>query len=520
MKQPEVFQSMSPLRPAGVSSEEVAQRVRKRIDNSRYVFVAAGVIAALIIAALAGSLITYKTGRSLFGPARTAPFYLASSNSQVSEQIPIATFAPVVKSGLPAVVNISSSKVVRQNTSSFSNNPSHNSFGDQSDIPRERREQSLGSGVIVSPEGYILTNNHVIDSATDVRVFLSDKREFKASIIGTDPQTDIAVLKVDSSGLPAIPMADSSKVQVGDVELAIGNPYGLGQTVTMGIVSALGRGNLGIEDYEDFIQTDAAINPGNSGGALMNTQGELIGINTAILSNGSEGNQGIGFAVPINMARRSMEQILKNGRVVRGWLGISIQEVTPSVARAFGLEGPRGALVGGVAANGPAAKAGISKGDIIVELNGDPVGDSRSLRLKIADTAPGSTVRLRLLRDRSEKETPVTLGTLPSEPQPVPSSDSSNGPPFGIAVDGLTPDIASQLGLPADTQGVVVVEVQLGSPAADAGLRRGDVIQGVNRSAVSDVSEFQRVISQAGGGSVLLLVNRKGNTAFIVVEAS
>jgi serine protease Do len=443
--------------------------------------------------------------------ARTAPFYVASSDDQAAGQTPFATFAPIVKSVLPAVVNISSSRVVRQASSPSPDDPFFS-------IPRERREQSLGSGVIVSPEGYLLTNNHVVEAATDVRVVLSDKREFKARIIGTDPQTDIAVLKVDAANLQAIPMGDSTKVQVGDVELAIGNPFGLGQTVTMGIVSATGRGNLGIEDYEDFIQTDAAINPGNSGGALINTHGELIGINTAILSNGAEGNQGIGFAVPINMTRRSMEQILKNGKVIRGWLGISIQEVTPFIAKALGLDGPRGALVGDVAPDSPAATAGMSRGDIIIELNGEPVSDGRSLRLKIADTAPGTTLRLRLFRDRSEREVSVTLGEHPSEAQRAGASDSGNGPLAGIAVDELTPEVARQLGLAAGTRGVVIVEVQSDSPAADAGLRRGDVIQELNRKPIGDVNEFQQAMSQAGNGQVLLLINRGGNTVFIAVE--
>lgn len=514
MKQPGVFPWMNPAMQQSLPREDTA---RKRINRNRRVV--AGLIAALIIAALAGSFVTYETGRSLFGSARTAPFYVANSNSPDLNQIPLATFAPVVKSGLPAVVNISSSRVVRQTTSTSNDSLFPNFFGDPFNIPRERREQSLGSGVIVSPDGYILTNSHVIDSATDVRVFLSDKREFKARIIGSDPQTDIAVLKIDSAGLPAIPLADSSKVQVGDVELAIGNPFGLGQTVTMGIVSAIGRGNLGIEDYEDFIQTDAAINPGNSGGALINTRGELIGINTAIISNGSEGNQGIGFAVPINMARRSMEQIMKTGKVIRGWLGIAVQEVTPSVAKAFGLDGPRGALVGGVTPDSPAANAGISRGDIIVEINGESVGDSRILRLKIADMTPGTIVRLKLVREGSERELQVTLGEFPAEMPRAAAPDSSNSPSIGIAVDGLTPEIAGQVGLPAGTQGVVVVEVQPASPAADAGLRRGDVIQEVNRHHVGDLNEFQREISQASGQSFLLLVNRKGNTVFVVVEA-
>jgi len=519
MKQPEVLESTEPTVSGDTPPDYEARKISKKSHISRYLLVAAVMIVGLVVAALAGSLITYKTGRSLFGAVRAVPVYIADNN-QAQEKLPVETFAPIVKSVLPAVVNISSSRVVRQEPSPFPDNPFFRRFfGDQFRVPRERREQSLGSGVIVSPEGYILTNNHVIDSATDVRVVLSDKREFKASIVGADPQTDIAVLRVEASDLPAIAMADSSKVQVGDVELAIGNPFGLGQTVTMGIVSATGRGNLGIEDYEDFIQTDAAINPGNSGGALINTQGELIGINTAIISHGAEGNQGIGFAVPINMARRSMEQILEHGKVIRGWLGISIQDVTASVAKALNLAEPQGALVGDVTPNSPAAKAGIERGDIIIRLNGNVVGDSRLLRLNIADLAPGTTVQLTLLRDGSQREVSVTLGEYPSTQQNAGSTNPDSGPRIGVGIEPLTPEIASQLGISADTRGVVVVEVQPSSPAADAGLRRGDVIEEVNRNPVSSVSEFQQAVSQSGSGPLLLLVNRRGNTAFIVVEA-
>ncbi|HXG65956.1 MAG TPA: Do family serine endopeptidase, partial [Blastocatellia bacterium] len=389
MSQRDVFQSAGYRGPESMG----AVRSKKRLAQSRYILLAAGLIALLVLGALAGSFITYKTGRSPLGPEHAVPLYIASGNGNTAGQIPFVTFAPVVKSALPAVVNVSSSKVVHDRQPPFLDDPFFRQFfGDQFDIPRERRERSLGSGVTVSPQGYILTNNHVIEGASEISVVLSDKREFKARIIGADPRIDIAVLKVEATNLPAITLGDASKVQVGDVELAIGNPFGLGQTVTMGIVSATGRGNLGIEDYEDFIQTDAAINPGNSGGALINLRGELIGINTAILSDGGQGNVGIGFAVPINMARNAMEQILKNGKVIRGYLGISIQEVTPAIAKAFGLEGPRGALVGDVAQGSPAQRAGIVRGDIILEINGEPVSDSRALRLKIGDMAPGTAV--------------------------------------------------------------------------------------------------------------------------------
>jgi Do/DeqQ family serine protease len=353
MSQPYVPQS------AGYRGPESMQATRSKqgLAQTRYVLLAACLLAVLAVGALAGSFITYITGRSPFGAEHSVPLYIASDKGSIEGLIPNGTFAPLVKSVLPSVVNISSSKVVRNRQSPFLDDPFFRQFfGDQFNIPRERRERSLGSGVIVSPQGYILTNNHVIEGASDISVVLSTKQEFKASVAGTDPRIDIAVLKVEATNLPAITLGDSSKVQVGDVQLAIGNPFGLGQTVTMGIVSATGRGNLGIEDYEDFIQTDAAINPGNSGGALINMRGELVGINTAILSDGGQGNVGIGFAVPINMARNSMEQILKNGKVIRGYMGVSIQEVNPALAKQFGLQSSRGALVCRTGQPGPARR--------------------------------------------------------------------------------------------------------------------------------------------------------------------
>jgi serine protease Do len=280
-------------------------------------------------------------------------------------------------------------------------------------LPRERREQGLGSGVIVSTEGYILTNNHVVEGASEIKVHLHDRREFKALVVGTDPQTDIALLKIDATNLPALTLGDSSKLRVGEFVLAIGNPFGVGQTLTMGVVGATGRGGLNIEEYEDFIQTDASINPGNSGGALVNVAGELIGINTAIISRGG-GNQGVGFAVPINMARYVMEEILKRGKVVRGWMGMTIQEVTPDIARAFNLAEARGAMVADVMPDSPAARAGIMTGDIIVEINGERVADSRALRLKVAQMSPGTSVTLKLLRPDGEREVKLMLGELPT----------------------------------------------------------------------------------------------------------
>jgi Do/DeqQ family serine protease len=357
-----------------------------------------------------------------------------------------------------------------------------------------------------------------VDGATDIKVFLPDKRQFKGKIVGTDPKTDIAVVKIDASELPTVTFGDSSKLQVGDLAFAIGDPFGIGETATMGIVSATGRNGLDIEDYEDFIQTDAAINPGNSGGALVNAQGELIGINTAILSRGG-GNQGIGFAIPINMARHVMDEILKNGKVVRGYLGVLIQEVTPSLAKAFNVPQGKGALIGDVTADGPAAKAGLQKGDVIEALNGQTVDGINNLRLQIASMAPGTVAHLKVLRNTQERDVAVTLGELPEKAnQASPTSPGESSLMRGVQVDTLTPGIARDLGVDPGTKGVVVTSVASDSPAADAGLQRGDVIEQINRQDVINVSDYNRLVTEAGKQTIVLLVNRGGQTSFIVVQ--
>jgi len=442
----------------------------------------------------------------------------------------VSGFAPVAKRVLPAVVNIASSRIVRPPASGsqapfFSDPLFRRFFGDefsnQLRMPHQQRERSLGSGVIVNADGYVLTNNHVVAGADEIKILLGDKRDLKGRVIGTDPKTDIAVLKIDAKGLPVISFGDSSSTHVGEFVLALGNSFGLGQTVTMGIISATGRGNLGIEDYEDFIQTDAAVNPGNSGGALVNVRGELIGINTAIATE-SGGNQGVGFAVPVNMARSVMDEILKHGKVTRGWIGVSIQSVSPDIAKAFALSGePRGALVTSVSEKSPAERADILKGDIILEVNGSPIADSQELRLKIAMMAPGIIVRLRVLRDGQERDVNVTLGESAAEPEakrsPVPQT--APGPRLGISVEQLTPQIGRELGLPADTQGVVVTEVSPGSPAEEAGIERGDVIQELGRKPVTAVDQFSRGVQQVGNQSLLLLINRAGNHFYVVIPA-
>lgn len=435
-------------------------------------------------------------------------------------------FAPVVKEVLPNVVNISSSKVVRtpnQMPEGMQSDPFFQQFfgqgfGSRSEIPKERREQSLGSGVIVSPEGYVLTNNHVVDGATDVRVTLSDKRELKAQIVGTDPKTDVAVLKLDGSNFPAITLGDSSKVQVGDYALAIGDPFGVGQTVTMGIVSAKGRGNLGIEDYEDFIQTDAPINPGNSGGALVNDRGELVGINTAILSHGSGGNEGIGFAIPINLARNVMGQILDHGKVTRGYLGVVVQPITPAMAKDLGLNQLQGALVGDVSLKGPAQASGVQRGDVILEINGNTVNDSNELRNTVSMMQPGETVKLRISRNGSTRDINVRLGELPiskEDAQKQPEGASKDALE-GVSIENLDPETAAQLQVPESTKGVVVTGIDPSSPKAESGLRKGDVIQEVNHQPVRNVAEFEQAMRKSGNGDgALLLVNRGGTTLFI-----
>jgi len=388
--------------------------------------------------------------------------------------------------------------------------------------PQDRREHALGSGVIISPEGYILTNNHVIDKATEVTVTLADKREFKARVVGTDSHTDIAVLKIDGSNFPTVTLGDSTKVEVGDIVLAVGDPFGVGQTVTSGIVSATGRGGLGIEEVEDFIQTDAPINPGNSGGALVDDEGHLIGINTAILAGNSGGNQGIGFAVPISIARHDLDQILKNGHVDRGYLGILPQDVTPAMAKAFHTN-VTGALVGDVTKDSPASRAGLQQGDIILTVNGETINDANQLRLKIGTLDPSSRVELKVLRDGKPMQIAVQLASFPTTEERASvgkgSGNSTEAVLDGVSVSNITRDVANELKLDANTKGVVVENVGQASAAAEAGLKEGDVIQQVNHRAVSNVGDFNMAVKAAAKDSpILLLVNRQGQTMFMAVN--
>jgi len=468
--------------------------------------------AAMLLALGLGGLAVAAAEHALNPPAT---FKFASADEPASRN----SFAPVVKKVLPSVVTVTSSRMVKTDFQGgedgippmlrqfFGDDPGNGNGGMMPRMPRQQKESGLGSGVIVSPNGYILTNNHVVDHASTVTVILHDKHEYKARVVGTDPKTDIAVLKVDAGTLEAVTIGDSDKVQVGDYALAVGNPFGVGKTVTMGIVSATGRANLGIEDYEDFIQTDASINPGNSGGALVNDRGELIGINTAILSHGmSEGNQGIGFAVPVNVARGVMNQIISNGKVTRAYLGVMAQEVTPSIAKAFHESEVRGALIGDVTPNSPAQKAGLQKGDIILDVNGKPVNGSAELRMRVSLMAPGTQVNLKIFREGAEKTLPLTLAELPTE-------TAKNEQPDNVREDALQGITVANS---RSGSGVVVTGVDPQSKAAESGLKRGDVIQEVNRKPVRNTSDFESAMRNSKDTN-LLLVNRQGSTMYLAV---
>jgi serine protease Do len=445
---------------------------------------------------------------------------------------PYTSFAPIVKKVAPGVVKV----VVTSKAANVAipegfgpNDPFwRHFFGDQSgrQMPNRQlntpRQHGLGSGVIVTKDGYILTNNHVVDGADEVKVTLQDGREFTAKVIGRDPKSDVAVIKISASDLPTVPMADSDKVQVGDIVLAVGNPFGVGQTVTTGIVSATGRGNLGIEDYEDFIQTDAAINPGNSGGALVDVEGRLIGINTAIFSR-SGGNQGIGFAVPSDLARNVMDSLIKDGHVTRGYLGVMIQDVTPALAKEFRLKDTTGALIGDVVPKGPADKAGFKNGDVVLEYNSKKVTDSRRLRLAVGETKPDTTVPVKILRDGSSKTLEVTVQPMPGSEELAKNNTpngTDNGTLNGVGVSDLDQQARQELKVPDSIKGVVVTEVQADSPAAEAGLKQGDVIQEINRHPVKTADEAVRLTENTKDKVSLLRIWSNGGSHYLVVDES
>lgn len=430
-------------------------------------------------------------------------------------------FRDVAKNVSPAVVYISTEQTVKRGAPPeqfrdfFEDEFLRRFFG----VPeqREYKQRGLGSGFIVDKEGYILTNTHVVEKADKIKVTLPDEREFKAKVIGIDPKTDVAVIQIEGDNFPVVSLGDSDVIQVGDWAIAIGTPFGLSQTVTAGIISAEGRANIGIVDYENFIQTDAAINPGNSGGPLVNIEGEVIGINTAIFSR-SGGYQGIGFAIPINLAKNIMNSLITRGKVVRGWLGVIIQDVTPEIAESFGLEDATGTLIADVLKEGPAEKGGIKRGDIIISFDGKPIDDVNNLRHVVAQTEVGKKVAVVVIRDGKEKTIKVEVGEQESGMQASIGPSSSDPGKTGLTVQELTSEIASQLGY-EDDQGVVISEVESESPASEAGLQRGDLIKEINRKPIRSLSDYNKAMSSIENAeSFLLLVRRGDNTIYVVVN--
>jgi len=430
---------------------------------------------------------------------------------------------------MPAVVNISTTQKLkaRGRRAPFPS-PRRGPFGEEDpfeeffrrffgDQPPPGDQRSLGSGFIISQDGYILTNNHVISGADTVTVRLSDKEEYKAKVIGADDKTDLALIKINAShSLPTVPLGVSSDLRVGDWVLAIGNPFGLEETVTAGIVSAKGR-IIGAGAYDDFIQTDASINPGNSGGPLLNLKGEVIGINSAIFSQ-SGGNIGIGFAVPIDLAKSILTQLKEKGKVTRAWLGVAIQDVTPELAKSFDLSDPHGALVADVTPDGPAAKAGIERGDIIVNFNGTAIPDSHALPALVAEQPVGEHVNVTVLRRGAEKTFTVTLGELTAQRAKAEGGEDS-GEKWGFAVANLTAQTRRQFELERDQRGVVVTDVAPDSPAERAGLQPGDVIKEINRQTVDTVEDFSTAVAAARDqATLLLLVQRQNQQTFVVLR--
>jgi Do/DeqQ family serine protease len=455
----------------------------------------------------------------------TALYAPALAQQRTVPESPVAikqSFAPVVKKAAPAVVNVYVQHRVEQTVSPFLDDPFFRQFfGDSFGIPRERIQNSLGSGVLVSPEGLVVTNNHVIQGSgeAEITVALSDGREFPAKIILKDEQSDLAILRLDAKGVqfPSIVFSDSDTLEVGDLVLAIGDPFGVGQTVTSGIVSALARTQVGISDYQFFIQTDAAINPGNSGGALVDMNGKLVGINTAIFSR-SGGSHGIGFAIPSNMVRLVVQAALKGGKVQRPWLGASLQPVTPDIADSLGLTTPSGALVSNVRADGPAARAGLHAGDVVVGVDDKPVQDPHAFQYRFVTKGIGGQANLSVLRKGQKLTTTISL-IAPVEDPPRDTRDLDGHHPLtGCKVANLSPAVAQEIGMDDDTRtGVVVLEVKDKTPAARIGVKRGDIVVAINNEKVKSVAQLVTALESADGGW-RLSVERGGKVYNLAIQ--
>jgi Do/DeqQ family serine protease len=506
----------------------------RRQQRPNWTFLSLIGVGVLIVGAIFGSAATTR-GWFNGGAPTKVPIYV-SSDTKVNEQITMnGGFSAIAKAVTPAVVTVTvSTRRSQQQTPSLLD-PFREFFPDQDDERPRRRAtprqpqgpgrmmpSGVGSGIIISPDGYIVTNNHVVEDADKVEIELNDNRKFTAKIVGADDPSDVAVLKIDATGLPTVPFGDSDKVEVGDLVLAIGNPLGIGQTVTMGIISAKSRQSPGRGDnktYEDFLQTDAAINRGNSGGALVNLRGELIGVPSQILSQ-SGGNIGIGFAIPTKMARNVMDQLIRNGKVRRGKLGIYVRDVDPDLAKEFGYKGVSGAFVDDTEKGAPAEQAGVKPGDIITEFQGQRINDGSQLRNAASQTAPGTTVRFKVWRDGAERELTAKLTEVEakeaSKPASVEPTTSSLGLLSGVRVENISQEWAQRLNLSPSARGVVVVDVDPDSNAAAAGLRPGYLIESVAKQPVANVNEFNAAMQKADKTQVLLRVRRSDGRSFFL----
>jgi serine protease Do len=493
--------------------------------SNRFALVAVALIGFVvgIVASVRFDLFSASEAISIFGGAERP----SGGQPSPPPQVQLPDFAGLAEHVAPSVVNISSTQEVKGGPSlgpggpGGEDDPFHEFFGPFERFfgPQRRmpyKAKSLGSGFVIDPAGFILTNNHVVENADEIIVRLPTGKEFKAKVVGRDSKTDIALIEIHgASDLTPVLLGESDDLKVGQWVVAIGNPFGLENTVTAGIVSAIGR-HINQGPYDNFIQTDAAINPGNSGGPLLNTKGEVVGINTAIFSRGG-GNIGIGFAIPISLAKEIIPQLKEKGHVTRGWLGVMIQKVTPDIAESLGLSEAKGALVADVMKDGPAEAAGIKQGDVIVEYDGKSVNDSAELPLLVARTPVGKSVKVKVLRGKETVNLSVKVQELKEEETAQAGSGTTED--VGVAVQTLTPDLAENLGLDRNLKGVVVTQVDPGGPAADAGLRRGDVILEVNRQTVKDLDAYRKAVKAVGKGkSILFLVRRGDNTIFLAVK--